>query len=459
MLAYFVYLTIPGLCAYFTHDDLMNIYKAWSVPFSDVLQANLTFWSTFYRPLGSLFYASFFDRFGLDPFPYRLVCYTLVVVNLVVVYAFARLVANSVWAGVFTAAISAYHGNAGSLYYSSGFCYDIFAFFFYYVAFSLYVKRRAREEFPGLAETVLLAILFILAINSKEIAVTLPAMLIAYEILLKASWTGLSIRRTLAPIVLCIVAGIYAAGKVTGAGSLSEMTGYDLEISADRYISALHFAANEFLYRADRVPPWGAPTAIVVLLGFALLLRHRLLLFAWALLFIAPLPITFIPPRGIAAYYIPLVGLALYCAILLDEVRVRLAAKWPRYAAAMVFVPLLIGVTLLHRNRGIAFANAVLKEQATIRDYLTQFRTLCPKLNPGDRLLVRGDQFGDMLWASTFIIKLVSRDDSVEVKRLENTDDSFGLQPLEYYTHILTYEGGKLHLDAGSCSAAGLTRR
>src|SRR5437016_4550729 len=60
-----------GLAAYFTGDDLMNLYVAWSRPFSRILFENVFYFTPGYRPMGTLVYRLLFEIAGLNAFPYR----------------------------------------------------------------------------------------------------------------------------------------------------------------------------------------------------------------------------------------------------------------------------------------------------------------------------------------------------------------------------------------------------
>ena len=66
---YFWRFTHVSLRTGFSQDDLMNLFFAWRVPFSEILKANLFFRTEVVRPLGALFYASFLNVFGFDGLP------------------------------------------------------------------------------------------------------------------------------------------------------------------------------------------------------------------------------------------------------------------------------------------------------------------------------------------------------------------------------------------------------
>ena len=65
----FVAFAGDGIRAYFTPDDMMNLYVSWSAAPAELLHND--------RPLGALAYRGLFALFGLNPLPYRIVCFVL----------------------------------------------------------------------------------------------------------------------------------------------------------------------------------------------------------------------------------------------------------------------------------------------------------------------------------------------------------------------------------------------
>ena len=53
--AWFLGHTWKGLAVYFQEDDLMNMYQAWVLPLYKLVLANLTPFTSVYRPLGAGF--------------------------------------------------------------------------------------------------------------------------------------------------------------------------------------------------------------------------------------------------------------------------------------------------------------------------------------------------------------------------------------------------------------------
>ena len=117
---YFWRFTHVSLRTGFSQDDLMNLFFAWRVPFSEILKANLFFRTEVVRPLGALFYASFLDVFGFDGFPFRVFCYAVLWCNVVLIYLVVERVTRSREIAALTTFLHCYQPNYFPLYYGSG---------------------------------------------------------------------------------------------------------------------------------------------------------------------------------------------------------------------------------------------------------------------------------------------------------------------------------------------------
>ena len=77
----------------------------------------------------------------------------------------------------------AFHPRLVDLYWSSGTIYDILCFTFVCGSFLLYLRARANRARPGWKTVVGCLLLYVCALDTKEIAVVLPVLLLAYELL------------------------------------------------------------------------------------------------------------------------------------------------------------------------------------------------------------------------------------------------------------------------------------
>ena len=86
ILGYFLLLSFDGLRAYFTSDDGMNLIKmhgCFTEPLWHLVLQALAVCTPAYRPLGGLFYRVIYAFFHFDPLPFRVACYWILVLNIV----------------------------------------------------------------------------------------------------------------------------------------------------------------------------------------------------------------------------------------------------------------------------------------------------------------------------------------------------------------------------------------
>lgn len=182
---YFLAFTRFSLWSEFTGDDLMNLYFAWLQPYRAMLGDVLLFfrWTPNYRPLGALAYKVSFALFDFNLLPLRIFSLGVLAANVFLVYAVARRLTRSREIGVLAALIHAYHFGFSALYCNTGTIYDILCFFFYFSAFLYYLRARRENAYLSPLQLLSLSGLYILALDSKEMAVTLPVLLVFYEVL------------------------------------------------------------------------------------------------------------------------------------------------------------------------------------------------------------------------------------------------------------------------------------
>ncbi|HEY4088387.1 MAG TPA: glycosyltransferase family 39 protein [Bryobacteraceae bacterium] len=328
-----------GLGARFTGDDLMNLHFHLTPSLSQLVLKNITFWSTEYRPMGGIFYASIYHLFGFHPLPFRVGCFALIVVNLVLLYRVCARLSGSREAGLLAALLDGYHAWFVDLYYSTGTVYELLCFAFYVGAFDLYTGIREKGRTPTGRDWALLLALYIAALDSKELAVTLPLALGCYELLWhrqRKGWMG---------VCLTGLATIpYVIGKLTGAGSLMENPAYRPVISLGRYFGTFRLYLNVIFYSNHFFRPFPSALLIVLMLGAALWLRSRPLLFAWLFILFSPLPFIFVPHYSGFFIYLPMLGWTLYVATALVTARRNLMPRMPEWAlflaVALVLAPL-----------------------------------------------------------------------------------------------------------------------
>ena len=315
-----------GLMAPFSGDDLMNLHGYLNRTPVSLMFDNLRYWSTSYRPLGGLFYVALYSWFGFEPLPFRVACFALLGLNLSLLWRFTLRLSGSREVAFLALLIAGYHAWFVDLYYSTGTVYDLLCYCFYLGAFNVYLEVRVQGLLLEWRRLWIVSVLYVCALNAKEMAVSLPVMLAAYEIIyhrraLLGSGRGWLFREGRGVLVTGLLTLPYVAGKLMGAGSLVENPAYRLTISAGRYLDTFHLYLNPLLYQEH---VFRDPNTIQLLLGMLVLglwIRSRPLLFGWCFLLVSLLPVAFIAHYSGFFLYLPMAGWSLYAAVLLVMAR------------------------------------------------------------------------------------------------------------------------------------------
>ena len=154
-------------------------------------------------------------------------------VNLGLLYASARALAGSRKIGLLTALFGCYHAGFVDLYYNTGTIYDLLCFSFYMSAFLIYTSARSRGRAVPPSRILSIAVLFICALNAKEMAVTLPAALLVYELVYHRQNLSFD---SLAVWILTALAVPFVFGKLSPDSVFSHNGSYLLNISPSTYL-------------------------------------------------------------------------------------------------------------------------------------------------------------------------------------------------------------------------------
>jgi hypothetical protein len=444
--AYLMGFAGQGLRADFSHDDLMNLHGAWRVPFSEQVRDMVLFFrpTPTYRPAGSIFYRLLFEGWYFNALPYRLACYGLLLLNLGMAYALVRRLAGSRLTAGIAVLLFAYHGGFAGLYCNTGLCYDLLCFFFYTAAFLYYVRVRQRGSPLGWKQVTAWSGLYLLALNSKEIAVSLPVLMGVYELTASppAAWKLRDLSRWVYREGRAVVAGgiitvLYIGGRVMAPAGLAVVDAYRPDMSAGVYLEH----AYNFLRYSFYEPAWLTPAAAAGIATALVVFSLRSSLpfrvgAAW--MFVGILPIAFIFQRDLAGAYLPSFGLALWLAAALAAISKLLKVR----PAAMFAGVLLILIGLHARHGRIDYENG-LADARYIRSIYDQLRQSGP-LPKNGRVLILRQPFPDAEWDFTFLIYLHARDRGLEVWRRDVLLKERPASQVLSFDTVFSYENGRL---------------
>jgi hypothetical protein len=424
---------IPACRAHFAPDDMMNIYYYWSRGPLQLIKALLLFPSTYFRPMGGLFYSSLYALFGLNPLPYHVAISGLILANSYLAHRFASLISDSRLVGAITALLATYHSYLAAMIYWPSFIYDVLCFTFFFLALNCYISIRQKNEQLTKRQIVIVTIIYICALESKEMAVSLPVVLLHYELLWHApsrrSWNDIRdwlLKDGLPSLISGAITLVYLIGKTSGSGALIRNEAFRPLFTWQRFTESNVLYLDTFLYRS----PGHGFTAFTLLLTWAALIymawcrreKHFWLMVSFVI--VTPLPIAFIPPRAAGCLYIPLVGWAIILTSLYLSLAVALR-KVPlvrclsmhklRIALALIAIPCLWNINRHADRRSLP---AIYAREELTWSFLQQLRTSPWVVKPNSEIVFINDPFSDSLyarWNAKFITELYYRDHTIRV--------------------------------------------
>jgi hypothetical protein len=430
--AYFFWFAGGGLWARFTGDDLMNLNFHLTPSLPQLLLSNLTFWTTAYRPMGGIFYVAIYRLAGFRPMPFRVVCFALLLVNLWLMYRVCLRLTERREAALLATLLVTYHAWMVNLYYSTGTIYELLCFGLYFAAFDYYLGIRQSGKALRLGQWAVFLALYVCALDSKELAVTLPLCILFYEWI----WHGpkASARGAGLPAILTLV---YITGKLTGSDSLVENPLYRPAISAARYLHTFHLYLNVLFYRDHFFRDANTILLVVAMLAIALWRRSRPLLFAWCFILFSVLPFIFLPHYSGFFMYLPMAGWALYAATGIEMLRVRFTGSLP---AIVAFLIVALALAPLHARESRKSMQVFASAELPTDEMITQLWQVQPRIRRGALLYFASDPFPPKSFSLVFLVRLFYDDLTIQAARAKDGDPSEG----GHFDTVFRWDDGKL---------------
>lgn len=440
----------------FVEDDMMNMVAYWRPGPWHLLYSHFLVWRGEYRPMGGLFYVPMLHLFGLNPAPFHVLYLVLLLANVYQVYRFARVLGCAELTAGLAALIPCYHVGMAILYYAMSNLYDVLCCLFYLTAFVFYAQIRRRGRLLGRRELAVFLLLYLCALNSKEMAVTLPVVLLAYEWIYHGAPRMRELGRWLrGPGRVALFAGIlnvvYLYGRALGPEGLAAQSAYRPLFSMHR-VWLFQIAALDTLVSYWQI--FDRPAVVgfwVVVLYLAYRRPRPVLRFCCVFLIVTPLPVEFLMGRGEATLYLPLAGWAVFTAVIFAD----LARAVAEFLAAEPFFRYLGSRALFAGFIAVgvcawAYGNEHVKVPGVTRqmadagkvtgEVIRQFQTLQPRVTPGSQVVFLDDPFQEFDMA--FIAELWFRDRSLDIRLLRKTP--LTAQEIAAAKYLFTYADGKL---------------
>jgi hypothetical protein len=444
--AWFLRMAGDSLGARFAADDMMNIYGHWVAGPWGLVKANVLFFSTAYRPMGGLFHLPILYFAGLNPLPYHAVYLLLLMANLYLLYRFARLLSGSVRIALLAAFLGAFHGPMMALYYYTSWIYDVLCFLFYFLAFNFYLRIRNEGRLPNGRQTVILLLLYIGALNAKEMGVTLPVMIGVYELVFHpprlrpiGGWLAREGRTAIFAGVLTVV---YVLGKTLGPNALIQLDSYRPVFTLERFLQQTKINTASVFSHYVAFNTLGLVVFAVIVYWWAWRGHRPHLRFCSLYVLLSTLPTIFLERGGGPTMYIPQAGWIILAATLVVNLA-ALAGGTPQIAMVAAVLWFVAGISLeaKHHSR-----DAIWNGQIDTWKYIQEMKNLRLAPPPGSSILFLKDPYKDD-WRMLFIAYLVLRDRTLRIDFLNRTPLS--PEQIAKYDTLIDVEEGCLTVVAG----------
>lgn len=447
LVAYFFWFAGGGLRARFTGDDLMNLNFHLTPSFARLVLSNLTYWTTAYRPMGGILYVAIYRLAGFHPLPFRVVCFALLLLNLWLLYRVCLRLTERREVALLATLLVTYHAWLVDLYYSSGTIYELLCFAFYWAAFDYYLGIRQAGKTLRPRQWAGFLALYICALNSKELAVTLPLCILCYEwiwhVTYRAGPGGRPVRDRsflnggVAASIAALVTLPYVIGKLTGPDSLAANPLYRPAISPARYLHTFHLYLNVLFYRDHYFRDANTILLVAAMLALAVWRHSRPLLFAWCFILFSVLPFIFVPHYDGFFLYLPMAGWALYAATALEMLRGRFAKAVP---PAALFLAVALALAPLHARESRRSMQVFTSAELPTTETIAQLQRVQPSVPRGAHLFFESDPFPPRTFSLVFLVRLFYDDLTVEVARAKDGDAAEG----RHFDAVFRWDDGNL---------------
>ncbi len=425
---------------FYTGDDLMNTSFLWGVNPWTIGKAQFMVWIPMYRPLGGAIYQMFYAVFGFHPAPLYVFCWLLLAANVIFAYRFFKTIAGNAAEALLALSLTLVHGALRELYVSAGTMYDSLCFLFTTLGMVAYIRmRRDRTRIP-LSGALLVFLLCLLAMDSKESGVALPVLLAVYEciFILPEVWQKrVAWLRDIAPLygALAALSLAFVFLRVDRTPELTANTAYHTHPTLGSALTRIaeYFGMLTYGHLVFSAATAGALLAATALV--ALLARNRIMIFGWIFFVISIAPVSLIISRPGYVLYVPDLGLGLYLAAAIAG----LVRPIPR-AEFAAFAVVTIAMVWFHvRN----WPQPIDPHNAEYR-LTEQFRREYPTLPRGTRLLFVKDDFPKDGFDILFNLRLLYHDRTLVAHRLQAPPDQ---QPdpkhLNDHDHVFSVDSGR----------------
>jgi hypothetical protein len=364
---------------YFGLDDFNNLYWVQQESFADMI-GYIVHPGSFFRSTGMLCYWLLLRFFDLNPTAYHCLTWSLHAANTAFVYFILRRLTGSRAGAAVGAMLFASQAVFAAIYWDFGTIFELVAEFFSLLGIFLWTSERR-----GWLRVLFASLALLLAIEGKEMALTMPIIWLSYDLLVRKNMSRRMAAHWILPSGLALWYGLSNAAAMRG---MIPSDPYYMSISTSTLVSGFGIYFNMLFGTSFRWQIW-CIGFVVLLLVFACL-RNRLALFFQSYVIIAFLPVIFLINHRFAFYwYLPFLGVSGLAAMLAKSVAVSIETRNPHWlvecGASVVFILLCWGSFLVHEKANRPQRSWERALTGEYRAFVTGLRAL-PAPPPGETI-------------------------------------------------------------------------
>lgn len=366
--------------AYFWLDDFNNLYWVQRTSGSDMLKALIDPRSSYFRPAGMSVYWVLLHIFGAHEAVFHFTAWLLHAINTAMVYIVLKRLTQSFPGAAFGSMLFACQTVFTNVYWSFGDIFELLCCFFFLLGVALWTDEN-RSWIRAAACTCI----FILAMKSKEMAATLPAIWLSADLLMRRKLNWRRIVQIALPLPVAVFFFFKSVAENKAASPAApyymNITGIVLGRGFGGYFDALFRTSLRWQY-------WAIGFAALLLLLIAL--RRRPAIFFQLWVFVTFLPVIFLVNHRSAFYwYIPFVGVCGLAALAVKAGAEILEARIPLpgagIAASILFLFLCGTSYEIHREQSAQTRSWQHNVEVEYRAYVSGLQSL-PQLPPQQTL-------------------------------------------------------------------------
>lgn len=394
-----------GLFVSLSNDDLMNLYYGWSEPLYRLVAANLFPFTTVYRPAGSAFYVGIFAVAGHNPIYYRVAVYVVILLGCVALYRLVEKLDGRAMAAALAVIPLAFHGRFLPIYTDSAYIYDLLCGLFFVVTVLFYHEARRNDRALQPWDVLILYLLWAATINSKEMGLTLPVVLAAYEVVF---YRPFSARRMAWPAIFFVLSVVAWRCKVAPGSHLFGNASYEAGLDIGQILyRTRQYTGDALLIPSGIVSSFWLAAIFVISMGITFAVRRKGALMGFLWMVITPWPILLVAGRPFSAMFVPWLGACLLAGSAGAEVLERLRTPQAMKPIAVGLAALCWSGLLWWGNQGRPPIKEASAQHEPVREAIAQYSQL-PGLCESNRVLIINSRF-DEHYQPYFIVQTICR--------------------------------------------------